>query len=320
MHGGGDTKGKRLSLASTARLSSGGTCAPLDNFTGLEVLGVVGTGGKEAVVNLEVFDSAFRRIHVESVANIAGHKGSESHFVLGECSSLVRADNRHTTKGFDGGQGADNSVILSHVRNSPGVSHGDNGFQTFGNHGNGTDKGSRKCVEAIQVGNEKGHKPSSKSSDGNKDGQPSRDGINLLENVSLLLFDLVDESIDCTNFSKITSGNDNTSTGTLRDQSGGKAHVMTITERDRGWFLSLGINGVSSLVNRDRLSRQSSLECRQVGDFTHAQISRYAITQGKFDNVTWDELGGVDLDILAVTNDEGFRRQHVLERFGSCLG
>ena len=60
--------------------------------------------------------------------------------------------------------------------------------------------------------------------------------INLEENVDLfkdirfLLINFIHQSVDGSNFCLVTSGNDHSRSATLRYQSGGKAHVVTISK------------------------------------------------------------------------------------------
>lgn len=66
------------------------------------------------------------------------HPG-DGHLVCGEGAGLVGADDRRAAEGFDGGQRADDGVLLGHTPRTQGQASGDDSGQTFrdGSHGQG---------------------------------------------------------------------------------------------------------------------------------------------------------------------------------------
>lgn len=69
------------------------------------------------------------------------------HLIGGQCTSLVRADDRRTAKGLDGWQGSHDRVLLRHTTRAQGQTRGDHGRQTFGDGGYGKSDGYLEIVD-----------------------------------------------------------------------------------------------------------------------------------------------------------------------------
>ena len=90
---------------------------------------------------------------------IGGNKGNKRHLILGQSSSLVRADYSDTAKGLNSWELPDDGIVLGHVGNTPAVSHGHNGIKTFRDHGNSTDKSNGNGIKSFFPGNKVGNTP-----------------------------------------------------------------------------------------------------------------------------------------------------------------
>lgn len=72
---------------------------------------------------------------------------ANGHLVGGESTGLVGADDRGATKGFDGGQRADDGVLLGHAAGAESEASGDDSGQTFGNGSDGQGDGDLEIVD-----------------------------------------------------------------------------------------------------------------------------------------------------------------------------
>ena len=175
------------------------------------------TGGEVGVVASKVGTRSIGTVSVELEAGRGGDKGGQGHFVLGECPSLVGANNSYTSQCLNGRKDANNGILLGHVRDSPCIGKGDNRRKSFRNHGNGTNqsnadgiKRSKSCLKKCDT----------KGDDGNnndKDGNNHGDSVNLFKDGSLLCLDVVDKGIDGSNLGVVTCFHNNSDTTTLRD-------------------------------------------------------------------------------------------------------
>ena len=128
-------------------------------------------------------------------------------------------------------------------------------------------------------------------------------------------------TVDGTDLGVITGGDGHTDAGTLRNESGGVAHVLAITEGDLSRGQTLGsLNGLGNLVNGDGLSRESSLLTGQVLGLEQTKIAGDLVTKAKDDDVTGNDVDTGDHHLLAVTEDAGIRGKHRLEGLGGLLG
>ena len=279
---------------------------------------MISTRSQEIVVNNKVVGVTGSSIHIKLVSSIRGDKGSQGHFILGKGTSLVRANCGDRSKSLNSWKGTDNGILLGHVGHSPGISHGDNSFQTFRDHGNSTDKSCGEGINTRFISDEEGNKPSTEGSDGNEKGKPFGDSINLFQDIGLFLFNLAHKSINGTNLSVVTSGNDKASGRSRGNKGSTEAHVVTITKGD-SLRVTFTLNGFNSLVNGNSFSSQSSFQGSQVGDFQHTQVSRDTVSQSKLDNISRNNLVSRDLDILSITDKQSIRGKHGLQGISSLF-
>jgi len=69
------------------------------------------------------------------------------HLVGGEGAGLIGADHGGGAKSLDGGKGADNGVLLSHLHGSKSKTGGNHGGKTLGNGGDGERDGDLEVVD-----------------------------------------------------------------------------------------------------------------------------------------------------------------------------
>mmetsp|Transcript_19658 Transcript_19658/g.42721 ORF Transcript_19658/g.42721 Transcript_19658/m.42721 type:complete len:303 (-) Transcript_19658:284-1192(-) len=214
--------------------------------------------------------------------------------------------------------------MRGHDLDSVRVGESHNGLKTFGNHGNSADESNVDRIKnfalvffSVEEGREKGGNTHCNDTDEEVLGHQ----VNLLQHISLDGFSVVDETVDGTNLGEISSSDGNSNTASLGNESGTVTHVLTIT---KGNLLSLKAcwyrNGISHLINRHRLSSESGLASRQVGNRNHTKISRDLVTKAKQTDLARHDVASGDHDLLAAANDAGLAGKHVLERIGGLLG
>ena len=72
---------------------------------------------------------------------------ADRHLVGGECSGLVRADDRGASEGLDGGQGAHDGVLLGHTTCSQSKAGGDDSGETLRNGSHSESDGNLEVVD-----------------------------------------------------------------------------------------------------------------------------------------------------------------------------
>ena len=175
----------------TLLLGSAGTV--LDNLRDGALQLVLGTLGHVGVVADKVVGSAVGRVNIDLVTGIGGNERGQRHEVLSQSTGLVGADDGDRTQGLDGGKGTDDGILLGHVGHGPGVDDGNDGLETLGNHGNGTDETNLNGIDGRLAGLEEGSEEGTDGGDDNEDGENLGDVVNLLKDGGLLLLDLGNE-------------------------------------------------------------------------------------------------------------------------------
>jgi hypothetical protein len=102
--------------------------------------------------------------------------------------------------------------------------------------------------------------------------------------VGLLGLDLVHEDVDVSNLGVVSGGDNKSNTAALRDHSGRKGHVLTVSKRDLLWVLGVDLAG--DFLDRGGLSGEGSLQTGKVGHLNHTNISRNAVTKVDNDDIT----------------------------------
>ena len=284
------------------------------------VLGDVdlGTLGNEGIVADKVGGITISGISVELVTSVGCHKGGESHLVLGQSSGLVRTNDSDAAQSLDCRKSANDGVHRGHLGDSPSISQRNDGSKTLWNHGNGTHQSNGDGVDGVESSDEESHQESNDGTNDDKDCNVGGDSVNLTLHVSFLLSDLVDKSVDVTDLGMVSRRDDETKTAALRNHGGGESHVLAVTKRNLIWIF--GLNLADYLLDRDRLSGESSLGAGHVEHVKHTNVSWKPITKVHYDDVAWNDFTSRDLHIFAITNDFGVAGEHSLKGIGGLLG
>ena len=299
-------------------LRNTGSC--LENVLGLHHLGVVSSLGHESIVTHKVLVGTVLAVNITLVASVRSHKGSQRHLVLGEGSSLIRADNSYTSKGLHGRKGTDNGILLGHVADGPGIGHSHNGLKTFRDHSNSTNKSNGNGLEHLNVVKlEESNKESNDGGDNNEESQPLGHSVNLFQNGSLLVLDLVHKSIDGSNLGEITGGSNNTSSRTLGNKSGTVAHVLSVSKRNL-LRIAFSLDNVDTLVDGDGFTSKGGFGASKVVCLNHTQIGRNTVSETEDNDITGDNQVGGDLGFSSVTDDDGITGKHSLQGLSSLFG
>merc|ERR1712131_222462 len=185
------------------------------------------------------------------------------HLVSGECTGLIRADNRGTTKGFDGWEGADDRVLLGHSVGTQSQTGCDDSWETFWDSSDGKGNSDFEIVNGtlnerttmnwiVKVTNV--DSPYGDTDNSDKFGELFTEFIEFLGKWSLFSFGFSHGVTDFTDFSVLTSTNDNTKTSTSGDVGTREEKVDFILVNG-----SKIIDSFSLLWNRDRFTSQESL-------------------------------------------------------------
>ena len=154
-----------------------------------------GTFSQVSIVTDKVRGNTVGGINIILVTGVGSDKGSEGHDVLGECTSLIRADDGNGSKRLNGRKCTDDGVLGGHDLDSVGVGKSHDSFKTFRNHSNGTDKGNIdgfKDLAFVGIRVEVGRKEGGETHGADCDEEVLGNLINLLQHISLDSFSLVD--------------------------------------------------------------------------------------------------------------------------------
>lgn len=127
----------------------------------------VGYAYQIAIFTDEVASSAGLVINIILVVSIGCNKCNKRHFILGQSTSLIRADNSDTTKCLNCRELSDDSIVLGHVSNTPTVGHSDNSLKTFRDHSNSTNKSNGESIKRGGIDLEVCNQPSDDCKRGN---------------------------------------------------------------------------------------------------------------------------------------------------------
>lgn len=144
------------------------------------------------------------------------------------CRTGTLTDGRNTTKGLDRRKLADDGILLSHVRYTPRVGHGDDCFESFGDHRDRANQRNGEGIQRLGIDPEESSQPSDDGGDSNKTSENLGDEVNLFEDSRLLFLDLRDKRVDRSDFRLITSCHDHSLTSSLSDQRCAETHVLAV--------------------------------------------------------------------------------------------
>ncbi|CAH0001869.1 unnamed protein product [Clonostachys byssicola] len=210
----------------------------------------------------------------------------ERQLVLGQGTGLVGAENLNTSKGLNGGELLDDSLLLGEVGSTDSHGGGDDGGKTNGDTDNGNTEGELQNADNL-IGTEGG------------DDEDQENGTNAVENLSEVTSATRgsgDESSGTTNEGVVTSGsNDDEGLTTL--DGGGRETLITVV-----------------LVDSERFTSKSGLidlEEGTLGD--DATVSGDNGTIINLEDITGNDLVGLNLLQGTITEDSGLKSESLLE-------
>jgi hypothetical protein len=219
----------------------------------------------------------------------------ERELVLGEGTSLVRAENLDTGKRLDGGQLLDDGLLLGKVGGTDSHGGGNDSGKTDGD----TDDGDSKGVLENQnnrVGAVERADPDDQKGEDDEDEQNSTDTVQNLSEMTLTAGSSVDESGGTTDEGVVTSGSDDNEGLTTLD-TGRSIALVTLVLVDGKRFTSDG-----GLID---------LKEGILGD--DATIGRDNGTFLDLKNITGDDLGSLNLLEGTVTENNSLKSESLLQ-------
>jgi hypothetical protein len=219
----------------------------------------------------------------------------ERELVLGEGTSLVRAENLDTGKRLDGGQLLDDGLLLGKVGGTDSHGGGNDSGKTDGD----TDDGDSKGVLENQnnrVGAVERADPDDQKGEDDEDEQNSTDTVQNLSEMTLTAGSSVDESGGTTDEGVVTSGSDDNKGLTTLD-TGRSIALVTLVLVDGKRFTSDG-----GLID---------LKEGILGD--DATIGRDNGTFLDLKNITGDDLGSLNLLEGTVTENNSLKSESLLQ-------
>jgi hypothetical protein len=259
----------------------------VDGIDTLLLAGGGQTGSKHQVIGVNTLD---------------GEGLSKRQLVLGQGTGLVGAENLDTSKRLDGTELLDNSLLLGEVGGTDSHGGGDDGGETDGDTDNGDGQGETQdgdnAVGAVEGGN-----PDDKKSGNNEDQQNCADTVEDLSEVTSAASGLGDQGSGATDEGVVTSGgNDDEGLTTL---DGGRSVAVVALV----------------LVDSERLTsdgRLINLEESILGD--DATVGGDNGTLLDLQDITGNDLGGLDLLEGTVTEDDSLEGQSLLELLDDGTG
>jgi hypothetical protein len=219
----------------------------------------------------------------------------ERELVLGEGSSLVRAENLDTGKRLNGGQLLDDSLLLGEVGSTDSHGGGNDSGETDGDTNDGNGKGVLEDVND-RVGAVERADPDDQEGEDDEDEQNGTDTVQNLSEVTLTTSGSVDESGGATDEGVVTGGGD--------DNEG-------LTTLDTGRSIALV---TLVLVDSKRLTSDGGLidlEEGILGD--DATIGRDDSAFLDLENITGNDLGSLNLLEGTVTENNSLESESLLQ-------
>ncbi|TLS28806.1 hypothetical protein PpBr36_01840 [Pyricularia pennisetigena] len=238
------------------------------------------TGSKHEVFGLDTGDGVGLR---------------ERELVLGQSTSLVGAKNLDTSKGLDGTELLNDSLLLGEVGGTDSHGGGDDSGKTDGHTNDGDGQGELKDLNNGVVAVERGD-PDDQVGEDDQDQENCTDAVEHLGEVTATGGGSVDKGGSATDEGAVTSGGDDNKSLTTLD--GGRSIALVALV----------------LVDSKRLAsdgRLINLEIGIVGD--NATVGGNDGTLLNLKNVTGDDLGSLDLLELTVTEDDSLQGESLLQ-------
>lgn len=227
----------------------------------------------------------------------------ERELVLGEGTSLVRAENLDTGKGLNSGKLLDDGLLLGEVGGTDSHGGGDDSGETDGDTNDGDGKGKLEDLDdgvgAVERGN-----PNDEESEDDEDKENGTDTVQDLSEVTRAGRSSVNESSSATDEGVVTGGSDDDESLTTLD-SGGSENLVTLVLVD-----SKRLAGKSRLIN---------LEEGIIGD--DATISGDNGTLLNLEDITGNDFGSLNLLESTVTENDSLESKSPARESGlaTCL-
>mmetsp|Transcript_18870 Transcript_18870/g.38698 ORF Transcript_18870/g.38698 Transcript_18870/m.38698 type:complete len:959 (+) Transcript_18870:1132-4008(+) len=237
---------------------------------------------------------------------------SNSHDVLGQRSSLVRADAGGGSESLDSLKVLDEDHLGVHAVRSEGEAHGDGGDETLG------DVGDDDADHEHEVGDpwDSTDSVDDEETDAKEDGD-GRDDVDevldLLVDGGLALVGSHSKLGDASHDGVVSDGDDDSLAGSLGDLSSEEAEVLGLEGVIVGallpTLLGLVLSGKRGLINGE-----------VVGALEDAHVGGDEVSGVDEDDVSRDELNGILVTGLAIPHDEDLGGKHVGERLHETVG
>ncbi len=225
----------------------------------------------------------------------------QGELVLGQSTGLVGAQNLDTSQRLDGGKLLDDGLLLGEVGGTDGHGGGDDGGETDGHTDDGDGQGELEDgddgVGAVEAGS-----PDDQVGEDDEDEEDGADVVEHLGEVTSASRGGVDEGGGATDEGVVTGGSDDDESLATLDGGGGIALVTLVLVDGEG------LAGDGGLID---------LEIGIVGDDAAVGGDDGALLN--LEDVTGNDLGGLDLLQSAVTEDDSLERKSPKRRRSSQL-
>ena len=243
----------------------------------------------------------------------------DGHLVLGKGARLVGADGLRAAKGLDGGKLADNRLALGHLGHAERKHDGHDGNQALGDSGDGERDGDHKGVEqGGRVGKDVAHAVAddvdAKDDDADNDHHDGEDAAELgkLNLQRRELFLGLGQGAGNLAHLGIHAGADHDSAAAAIHHGGAHvAHVLAVAERHVIGACGK-LNHVGMLLYWHGLAGKGGLLDLHRGALEHAAVGRDGVARLEHDHVARHELGARQMHELAVAQNLGLCRAHLL--------
>ena len=234
---------------------------------------------------------------------------NDGHFVLGESTGLVRADDLGTTESLNRGELTDNSVSLRHIGNANRENDGNDGSKSLGNRRNRKRDRDHKGVENRLKSDRSGgnvctnhlNTEDYNANSNNEVGEDLGKTCELDLKGSLALLSLCKRVCDLTHLGVHTGSNYNCFAAAVNYRRAHKYHIFSVAESNVA-VITCGERAVL-LVNGHGLTGESRLLDLERSTLEDTRVCGNGISGLKDDNVADYEVLAGNEDHLAVTDN-----------------
>jgi hypothetical protein len=222
--------------------------------------------------------------------------------VLGQGTGLVRAENLDTSKGLNGGELLDNSLLLGEVGSTDSHGGGNDGRKTDRDTNNGDTKGEAEDGDDVVGAVERGN-PDNEEGGNDKNQENGTNVVEDLSEVTSATSGLGDESSGTTDEGVITNGGDDDEGLTTLDSGRGEALVTLM------------------LVDGERLTGKGGLIDLEESIFgNNATVGGDDSTLLNLEDITGNDLGSLDLLEGTVTENDSLESESLLQLVDNGTG